>query len=43
MGNEGLWWLLGGAITLLFFAAVAFIPVKMLLLFVREWRRSREG
>ena len=41
MGNEGSWWLIAGAITLLFFAAVAFIVVKVVLLFVRELRRLR--
>jgi hypothetical protein len=38
MGNEGPWWLLAGAFTLLIVAAVVFIAVKIVLLFVREWR-----
>jgi hypothetical protein len=41
MGNEGLWWLAAGALALLMLAAVAFIAIKIVLLFVREWRRMR--
>jgi hypothetical protein len=41
MGNEGSWWLLAGVFTLLFLAAAVLITIKIVLLFVREWRRSR--
>jgi len=41
MGSEGYWWLVAGAVTLLIVAAVVFIALKIVLLFVREWRKSR--
>jgi hypothetical protein len=41
MGNEGLWWLVAGAFTILIFAAVVFIAIRIGLLFVREWRKKR--
>jgi len=41
MGNEGLWWVPVGGIILLMLAAVVFIAVKIVLLFVRELRRRR--
>ena len=40
MGNEGIWWLGRGVFTLLIFTAVAFIAIKIGVLFVREWRTS---
>jgi hypothetical protein len=42
MGNEGPWWLVAGAFTLLMLAAVVFIAIKIVLLFGREWRKSRD-
>ena len=43
MGTEGYWWLLAGAFMLMMAAAVVFIIAKMAILFVREWRRKRDG
>lgn len=42
MGNEGFWWVLVAGLILLLFAGVAFTIVKIMLLFVREWRKSRD-
>jgi hypothetical protein len=41
MGNEGPWWIVAGAFMLLLFAAVVFIAIKIVLLFVREARKKR--
>ena len=43
MGNEGPWWIVAGAVLILMFAAVGFIAIKIPLLFIREWRRRRDG
>jgi len=43
MGNEDPWFVLvGGALTLLIVAAVAYIPIRILLLIVRLWRGDRD-
>ena len=42
MGNEDPWFLLvGGALSLLILAAVAFIPIRIVVLIVRQWRGRR--
>jgi len=42
MGNEDPWFLLvGGALSLLILAAVVFIPIKIVLLFMRNRRADR--
>jgi hypothetical protein len=42
MGNEDPWFvLLLGAFTLLAIAIAVFIPIKMVQLIMREWRRGK--
>jgi hypothetical protein len=44
MGNEDPWFLLvGGALAFLLLAAMAFIPIKITLLLLREQRKKRDG